>query len=349
MKNLFLFITVTLFCNFLTAQQKAEAEKLINEGITYHDKGDFVTAITKYDKALELDADNLLALAEKAYSLISMQKYNETIECCKRAIEKHPGESDLKLVYVTYGNALDGLKKPGESIEMYNTGIAVFPDYYQLHFNKGITLSGMDKNDEALACFQKSATLNPKHASSHHAIAVLESNKITSIMAYCRYLSLDAQSNRAKSNLERLQNKMKENVKQTGEKSVTINISPDMLANSEKNGENNFATADLILTMAGALDYDKKYKKETEVERFKRKLEAICSALDESQEKSSGFYWKYYAPYFVEMNKNQLIETFAYLAFSSSNEAYVAKWLNSHKTEIEKFFEWSGNFEWKTN
>lgn len=349
MKKLFLFLTLTLFCNFLPAQQKAEAEKLINEGITYHDKGDYVTAISKYDKALELDTDNLLALAEKAYSLISMQKYTETIECCRRAIEKHPGESDLRLVYVTYGNALDGLKKPEESIEMYNTGIGVFPDYYQLHFNKGITLSGMDKSSEALSCFQKSATLNPKHASSHHAIAVLESNKIPSVLAYCRYLSLDAQSNRAKSNLENLQHKLKGNVKQTGEKSVTINISPDMLANSEKNGENNFSTADLILSMAAALDYDKKYKKETEVERFKRKLESICSVMDESKEKGSGFYWKYYAPYFIEMNKKQFIETYAYLAFSSSNESYVAKWLNSHQAEIEKFLEWSGNFAWKTN
>ncbi len=349
MKNLILVLTLTFLSNFLMAQQKAEAEKLISEGIIYHDKGDYATAISKYDKALELDNDNLIALAEKAYSLISMKKYNETIECCRRAIEKHPGESDLKLVYVTYGNALDGLKKPEESIEIYNTGIAVFPDYYQLHFNKGITLSGMEKTDDALLCFQKSATLNPRHASSHHAIAVLENNKIPSVLALCRYLSLDAKSDRAKSNLERLQNKLKENVKQTGEKSVTISLDSDMLKNPGKDGENNFSTADLILSMAGALDYDKKYKKETEVERFSRKLEAISSVLGESQEKGSGFYWKYYAPYFIEMNNNHFIETFAYLAFSSSNESYVAKWINSHKAEVDKFLEWSGKFVWKTN
>ena len=48
-----LLISLTLF-----SQNKTEAEKLVEEGVPYHDKGDYEGAINKYDNALELDKDN---------------------------------------------------------------------------------------------------------------------------------------------------------------------------------------------------------------------------------------------------------------------------------------------------
>src|SRR5690606_41383686 len=100
MKKIILLLVFPLLCNTVFGQQKEEAEKLVEEGIAYHDKGDYEGAINKYDKALQLDKDNLLALAEKAMSLLSLQKYHETIECCKKTIEKHQGDKALKSVYV---------------------------------------------------------------------------------------------------------------------------------------------------------------------------------------------------------------------------------------------------------
>ena len=107
---------LSLFSSVLFAQNREEAEKLVNEGIPYHDKGDYEGAITRYDKALALDKDNLLALTEKAMSLLSAQKYDESIQNCQKAIESHKVEKILITVYVTYGNALDGLKKTDKSI-----------------------------------------------------------------------------------------------------------------------------------------------------------------------------------------------------------------------------------------
>ena len=66
MKNYFLLLAL-LFSGILPAQNKFEADKIVNEGIPYHDKGDYEGAIKKYDEALKLDSDNLLALAEKAF------------------------------------------------------------------------------------------------------------------------------------------------------------------------------------------------------------------------------------------------------------------------------------------
>ena len=343
-----------LLCNTVFGQQKEEAEKLVDEGIAYHDKGDYDGAINKYDKALQLDKDNILALAEKAMTLLSLQKYNEAIENCLRAIEKHQGDKALKSVYVTYGNACDGLKKTDKSLEIYNEGIKLFPDFYQLYFNKGITLSSIKKYDEAIICFQKSASLNPKHASSQNALGRLlnaTDKRIPALLAFSRFLVLEPQSKRSKENLGLLQGITKANVEKTGENSINININPATLSDTTADGkakENSFSSTDLILSMDAALDYDKKNKKKTEVEQFIRKFETVCASLKETQVKNYGFYWDYYVPYFVEMKDKNFIETFAYIAFATSDYPDVEKWLKTHNKDIDNFYEWSSNFTWTT-
>ncbi len=351
MKKKILLLLLPLLCNAVFGQQKVEAEKLVKEGVAYHDKGNYEAAITKYDKALQLDKDNLLALAEKAMSLLSLQKYDEAVVCCEKAIEKHSGSEVLKIVYVTYGNASDGLEKTDKSLEIYDEGIKQFPDFYLLYFNKGITLSNITKYDEAILCFQKSVSLNPKHASSHNAIARLldmKEKRIPSLLAYSRFLILEPESKRSKGNLENLQKIMEGNVEKTGEKSITISISPNMLGDTTSK-ENSFASTDLLLAMAAALDYNKKNKKKTKVEQFIGKFETVCSSLKETQKDNYGFYWDYYVPYFVKMKDEKLLTTFAYIAFASSDDPEVSKWLKSHKTEINKFYEWSTNFNWEVD
>ncbi|MFL5730998.1 MAG: tetratricopeptide repeat protein [Cytophagaceae bacterium] len=355
MKRFFLVLLLPFLCLNLSAQNKEEAEKIVEEGVALHDQGQFEAAIAKYDKALELDKDNLTALAEKALTLVSLKKYDESITYCEKAIAKYPGEKQLKSVYVTYGNSLDALKQPDKALKIYDEGIKLYPDFYQLPFNKGITLTGQDKYEEALPCFQKAMMLNPKHASSHNAVGVLmklKNKRIPSLLANCRFLVLEPEGNRAKNNLQNLRLVMKGNAEQTGKNSITININPDMLGDTLPNGkpaENSFKTTDMILMMSSALDYDKKNKKKTEVEQFIRKFDIVCSSMKETQLDSYGFFWDYYAPYFIEMKEKNFIETFAYIAFASSDDPAVTKWLKAHKTEIGNFYEWSKSFEWKKN
>lgn len=160
----YILVSLLLFSTcFIFAQHKEEAEKLVSIGVPYHDKGDYEGALARYDSALVLDKDNLLALAEKAYTLMAMEKYDESIECCKKAISAHPGDEGLKMLYVTYGTDYDYEKKTDKSIETYEEGIKFFPDFYLLYFNKGISLVSVKRYDEAEACYQKALLLNPNH------------------------------------------------------------------------------------------------------------------------------------------------------------------------------------------
>lgn len=291
-------------------------------------------------------------MTEKAFSLLSLKKYDEAILLCKKSIEKYPDDKGLKTVFVTFGNALDGLKKTDKSVEVYDEGIKMFPEYYQLYFNKGVTLSSVKKYDEALISLQNAVTLNPKHASSHNAIARIlytQEKNIPSLFAFCRFLILEPQSDRAKGNLELLQKIVKANVEQTSKNNISISIDPKMLEDTSSNGkvkENNFSSTALILSMTSALDYDKTNAKKTDVEQFIRKFETVCASVEETKKNNYGFYWDYYVPYFIELNKKKLLEPFAYIAFASSNNENVSKWLNSHQSEIDKFYEWSINYNW---
>jgi tetratricopeptide (TPR) repeat protein len=351
MKNILSLLCFVFLSVSVLAQKPEEADALTNKGIELHDKGDYAGAIALYDQALELDKDNLFAMSEKALSLFSLQSYDESISMCKSIIAKYPGNKSLKSVYVTCGNGYDALKQTDTALKTYDEGIAVFPDYYLLHFNKGITLTGLKKYDDAVICFQTALLNNPKHANSLNVLArILDSQKktIPAILAYSRFLILEPTSNRSAENLIFLKKLMNGNAEKTGKNAVTINISADMLEQAEKNenAEDNFFNTELILAMSAALDYDKSNKKKSEVELFMSKFETVCASMSELKTDGKGYYWEYYAPYFIEMKEKNQIETFSYLVFASSDDKKVSKWLESNEKKITEFFDWSNQYVW---
>jgi tetratricopeptide (TPR) repeat protein len=354
MKKLFLLLIFPLMSTFLLAQNLELADKLVEEGIVFHDKNDYKSAIEKYDKALEADKDNLRALAEKALTLLSLEKYEESIKLCKKAIETYPKDDLLSSVYVTCGNAYDMIQQPEKALDMYNQGLKIFPSYYQLYFNKGIFLAGLEKFDESMKSFQSAVLLNPYHASSHNAIGRLAERKkanIPTILVLSRFFMLEPQTKRAEGNLESLKDAMKGNVEKGEGKNVTINLSAEMLSDTTKDGsqkEDSFNSANLILSLMSATDFDKKHKKESDVERYIRKMEAICTSLDgESKNGRRGFIWEYYVPYFTEMQRKKLLEPFAYVVFASSKDSKTNKWLDTHSKELDDLYAWSKKFSWK--
>jgi tetratricopeptide (TPR) repeat protein len=350
-KSISIFILFTFISSFVFAQQKEDADNLVQEGVVFQDKGDVDSAFSRYNQALKTDRDNLAALAEMAYSYLSIDKYEESISYSKRALKTHPHDPVLKTVYVSYGNALDGEGKTEKAVDLYNEGIQLYPDYFQLYYNKGISQIKLNKAGDALLSFERSATLNPKHASSHNAIGRLlyMTNKIPSLMAFCRFLALEPNSKRSSANLNNVQKILSAHVSKTGANNVTVNVSPDLLDTNKKKEKNNFSGAELMLAVSSSLDYDSTNVNKTDVEKFIRKISLFCKYLQETEKDNYGFYWDYYVPYFIEMDDKGFTEIFAYIAFSSSETTAVKDWLESHKTDVTSFYKWSDGFQWRIN
>ncbi|SKC11488.1 TPR repeat-containing protein [Soonwooa buanensis] len=338
------------FCtNLILAQNSEEAKKKINEGIELHDAGKYDEAISKYNEALALDKDNSFALTEKAMTLESAKKYDEAIEISKRVIQLYPNE-DNKTVYITYGNALDHSGKPDLALKIYDEGLKKYPNYYQLYFNKGITLFNSKKNEDAIKAFQNATKLNPNHTSSFNALAVLNSsNRIASILASSRYLALDNKTARAKGNLEAIISLMKRGVSKQGDNSISLSIDEKTLnqVNAKKKLENDFSTADMVLSMSAALDFDEKNKNKSEIEKFTDKFKTMCDALDESKKNQKGYYWEFLVPYFLEMKNKNLIEPFSNIIFLTVNNENAIEYNKKNSERINEFYNWSKNYTWK--
>ena len=354
MKKHCLIILIMFISAYGIAQQKEQAERLVNDGVALHDKGDYEGAIRLYNKALELDKENVLAMAEKSLSLVSLQKYDECVALCKKALEKHGDDKMAITIYINYANALDAQGKSDKALEIYDQGIKQFPDAYHIRFEKGVCLAGVKRYSEATLSFEAAVKLNPRHPGSHNGIARLEvsaNHRIPALLSLCRFLVLEPEGKRASSNLEYVQAIMKGNAEKTGKKSVTVSVSPDMVDTSAtaKAKPDNFSSTDLILALDAALDYDKKFKKLSPTGQFLRKFNTLCASLAETKSKGHGFFWEYYAPYFIEMKEKNLTETFAYIIFSSSDDKEVSKWLKNNQGEVSRFYDWSKGFTWKTN
>jgi tetratricopeptide (TPR) repeat protein len=349
LKTILLLLVFTLFVVWVSAQEKESADELVSEGVVLQDAGRVDSAIAKYHQALALDKDNLLALAEMAYSLLSVNQYDESIHYSKRAIKTHARDPVLKTVYVSYGNALDGLGKEEKSIDVYNEGIKLFPEYAQLYFNRGISQNELHKTDEAILSFQKSATLNPNHPGSHNALGhvLFNNNNIPSLLAYCRFMALESGTKRATQNLDNIQKIMSAHVSKKDEGRLSVSINPELIDPKNKNQQNNFSSAELMLALSSALDNDSIYRNKTAVEKFIRKFSLLCGYLKETEKDGYGFYWDYYVPYFTEMNDKDFVTAFAYIAFTTSNTPDIVDWLSSHQSEISKFYQWSDEFKWR--
>ncbi|MBI1836798.1 MAG: tetratricopeptide repeat protein [Flavobacteriia bacterium] len=351
MKKLILTLILPLLGTFVFGQDKQKADNIVSEGVQLHDKGSYEQALSQYDKALEVDKNNFYALSEKAYTLLVIEKYSEAIKYCQKAIEFHPEEKELKNVYVTYGNALDGLHKPDLAIKMYEDGIEKFPDFYMLHFNAAITYSGQKKYDEALVYLKKAVSINPKHASSHNAIAIIlnvKNKSIPSFLASLRFLALEPESNRSKIHLASIEKTLNGGAEKSGKNSINININADIFADTLSDGshnEYNFSTSEMVLMLNSALDFDQVNKKETDSQGFERKMNSLCASLAETKEKT-GFYWEYYVPYFLEMNDKKLFETFYYIIQSTSGNKKVNKWIKKNQDKVLQFYIWSNAYNW---
>jgi tetratricopeptide (TPR) repeat protein len=354
MKRVILFLYLLVVVTISFSQSYEEIQTLVDQGVKLHDAGKYSEAIAKYDEALKIDSTNMLALAEKSLTLLHSGKFAECIAVCEYAIETNPGGYNLDMIYINYATCFDYLKQPEKAVEKYDEGIALFPELSLLYFNKGITLSGMEKYDEAIECMKSSLMLDPLHAGYHNAIARLshiQSRNIPALLAYCRFMIIEPEGKRAALNLKNIELIMAGTAEKTGRNSISININSAIFADTAENGEplpNNFSDAELLLIMTAAMDFDKKYKKETEVERFNRKIETVFGVMAEVQAKNSGFFWEFYAPYFIELQSKGYIETFSYIVYASSGLDYVNEWLTKNDRKIVEFYNWSDQYDWSS-
>ena len=349
---LFIFLLSATLVQAQLSNQGMGDRSLIEEGVKLHDQGKYQEAIAKYEAVLAVDKNNLHAMAEKAYSQINLKDYKGAISTCKRALKlKSDDKEALKLVYTTYGNALDLSGNPKAAVKIYDKGLKEHPNFYSLNYNKGVTLSGMGQFEDAVETFQLSAKARPNHSSSYLALGRMlgmKSQNIPALLSYLRFHTIEPDSRRAKENFNFVQELIFSNVEKTGDNSISISLSSESLeemGNKEKT-KNSFRSIELMLSMQSALDLGENDNKKTDVEHLEKKLSSMFEMMNDTKKGNLGFYWEFLVPYFVEMHKNNYEKVLSHLVFSNQEDEQVNHWLIDNEGRVRSFYEWSSNYDW---
>jgi tetratricopeptide (TPR) repeat protein len=119
-------------------------------------------------RALQLDPNNVLALAFYAEVLVDQQKWSQAEQFAKQAVERAPGSMDVHRVYAT---VLENLAKYRTSIEEYLAAAEIAPNFTYLYLRVGYGYRNLGLNElttqaqealytTALEYFDRAASIN---------------------------------------------------------------------------------------------------------------------------------------------------------------------------------------------
>ena len=342
----FIQITLLLALAFLLpaapawAQNPTPIEKLFLEGIALQEEGKARAALKKFEKILDIDPNHIPAISEKTYALMVLHRYRPVLDITEKVLRQHKGSPQLLFIYINRGNAFSYIGKPQEALEVFDEGIAAFPTSNLLYFNKGLTLAELGKRKEAQDCFEKAVSVDPEEPSAHLAIAHLalsNGQRVPALLAFARFLVLEPEGKRAKNSVQQIKKLIKAN--------------PDVLEklpadSAQINKENDFTEVEKILMYPPVRDTESA-KQMPPIERAMQRFSALCCALRAHQQEGTGFFWTYYAPYFIEMQDLDLLLPFTHVVLVSDGNKPSLAWIKENDKELGRFFAWSEIYPWQ--
>jgi len=114
-----------------------------------------------YDKAVEIDPNNVAAWYNKGLVLDCLNRYDEAIQCYDRVIKINLNYANA---WIAKGLALGALNRYDEAIKYYEKAIEIEP-YKAGAWNwKGDAFRCLNQYDEAIRCYEKAIEIEPDYA-----------------------------------------------------------------------------------------------------------------------------------------------------------------------------------------
>jgi len=136
-----------------------------NLGLALDHKGRVDEAITQFQKALEIKANNVEAHVNLGTALIEKGKVDEATAHYQEALKINPNSAKA---HFNLGSAFQQKDRLDEAITHYREALEIEPDYAEAHNNLGNVLRQTGKVDEAITHFQKALEINPDDQRAHN-------------------------------------------------------------------------------------------------------------------------------------------------------------------------------------
>ncbi|WP_340112414.1 tetratricopeptide repeat protein [Maribellus mangrovi] len=138
----------------------------IDKGIEHHNKGELVKATELYQKALETEPENFVALQNLGNVLVKQGKNKDAIPVFEKAYKINQNSSYL---LNGWGNALMNLDENEKAIEKYEMCLKIDPNYKWAFYNWGDALRNLGKNEEAIKKYNKCLEIDPEYKEAYNS------------------------------------------------------------------------------------------------------------------------------------------------------------------------------------
>lgn len=341
MKKLLFAFCFLLASLALSAQKQSNivADSLIRVGIKLHDQGLYKEAIDAYEKALKEDKESPLINYEISYSYFEMKDYEQAIAYTDKVLSTE--NKHIIAAYVVKGSSLSYLNKTKEAIDVFSTAIDKYDPNYLIYFNRALVYNKTGDYKNAEADLEKALELRRNHASSHMQLGFtcLGDNKRTEgLMSLYFFLFLENSGRRA----EHVCSVMKQTVDELVQKKDDGKAGLDIIINKEQL-ESDFKTVEMVLPLlraavlvdTGKSPFDDPNK--SEMVNFTESFFRAIADLENIDK--SNIWWRFYVPFYKDLSKAGLMETFCYYVTSGCEED-SQKWISANEDKLNQLADW---------
>ena len=137
-------------------------------------KNNWRGARTYFEKSLAVDPDRPTTLSGLGVTLAYLDKFDEAVRCCERALEIRRGLGITRKAHESFdalGRVLSLRGRPGDldrARTLYEKAVALEPRSDGGFNNLGKALFGLKRIDEAAAQFRTAIRINPRNYHAHH-------------------------------------------------------------------------------------------------------------------------------------------------------------------------------------
>ena len=145
--------------------QSQHSDDYLTIALQHHTRGELSEAKTIYDKILQNNPNDPIALHFKGVIAHQRKNNNEAEILIRKALVINPNYAEAQN---NLGVVLKDLNKLDEAMSCYQKAVSIKPDYASGYYNIGVLLKKLGRLDEAVVSYRKALVYNPGNADVHY-------------------------------------------------------------------------------------------------------------------------------------------------------------------------------------
>lgn len=318
-------IILFLLFSTLTTFAQPSSEKLIRQGVSLHDKGQYRDAISCYEQALKVNPTSISAVYEMSLSYLRLREYDKALNYSSRVITAN-FQPLLVDAYIVKGTALADQNKLDEAIKVFNEALERCGDEYLLHFNLGLSYFNKKDNKMAILHLRKAIEIDATHSSAFllYAYALNDTGRwLQGFYSFHFFLLLEPNTERSKDAFGEMMD------------IISSRIEPESDRLLPEDGVDRKRLYEAIQKKkTTASDPASQYIYFREVSKL------IFFSLSQMQnDTQNGLLWYFFVPTYEEILGSGHFDTYCrYISVAYFPESL--QWWDKNKEQVDSFIEW---------